>query len=242
MIMFIAVIMFYFIFKFITKQKKHQETLQELKIEFEQQSLQSRLEIQEQTFTAISEEIHDNVGQILSLAKVQLNILDEQWPSAPSLLKDSKENISRAMTDLRDIASSLNADRMEQLKLADAVAHETERLNKLRAINCTLIINGEEQKIESRKKLIAFRIIQEALNNVLKHAQATLVNIHFEYTNDFFIIDITDNGKGFDRSLNRSHGLGLENISKRTALIGGEAIIQSEINKGTTITLHIPYV
>ncbi|MFX7870642.1 histidine kinase dimerization/phosphoacceptor domain-containing protein, partial [Acinetobacter baumannii] len=82
--------------------------------EFEKQTLQSQLEIQEQTFNIISQEIHDNVGQILSLAKVQMNILEEQLVNPPAILKDTKENISRAMNDLRDIAKGLSTERIEQ--------------------------------------------------------------------------------------------------------------------------------
>ena len=145
------------------------------------------------------------------------------------------------MTDLRDIAKSLNADRIEQLKLVQAIELEAERLNKAKTFICTLEIIGNEQPIEGRKKLIVFRIIQEALNNVLKHAQATEVKIILEYTNENFIVTIHDNGTGFDRQQLNNEGLGLHHIIKRTSLIGGEAVINSEHHKGTTIILNIPY-
>jgi signal transduction histidine kinase len=240
-LIFMGIIFLFLIIYYKGKKRKIEFEKEQLRKEFEQQSLQSQLEIQEQTFSAISQEIHDNVGQILSLAKVQLNILDKQWENAPPLLKESRENIGRAMTDLRDIAKSLNADRIEQLKLVQAIELEAERLNKAKTFICKLEIIGNEQSIEGRKKLIVFRIIQEALNNVLKHAQATEVKIILDYTDENFRITIRDNGTGFDRLQPNNEGLGLRHIIKRTGLIGGVAVISSEHKKGTTITLNIPY-
>jgi signal transduction histidine kinase len=240
-LIFLGIIFLFLIIYYKGKKRKIEIEKEQLRKEFEQQSLQSQLEIQEQTFNAISQEIHDNVGQILSLAKIQLNILESQWEKAPPLLQDSKENISRAMTDLRDIAKSLNTDRIEQLKLVQAIELETERLNKAQILNCQLEIIGAEQPVEGRKKLIVYRIIQEALNNVLKHAKATEVKIILDYTSELFTIIIRDNGKGFDQKIITSHGLGLQHIIKRTGLIGGIATINSALNTGTSITLNIPY-
>lgn len=224
------------------RKKKHLEEKQKMQQSFEQTLAQSQLEIQEQTFNAISQEIHDNVGQILSLAKVQLNIVEEQIQDAPVLLKESKENISRAMTDLRDIAKSLNTDRIEKLSLVQAIEQEVEHLNKTNTIAASVEVNGEEKNMDAQKKLIVFRMIQEALNNALKHAGAAVLKIMIDYTKEQVAISIEDNGKGFETTNENNNGLGLQNIIKRTALIGGHANITSEINRGTVITLNIPYV
>ena len=224
------------------KKIRHKSELNNLKQEFEKQLLQSQIEIQEQTINEISQEIHDNVGQILSLAKVQLNIVEKQLVEVPILLKESKENISRAMSDLRDIAKGLNSDRVAKISLINSIDQEIERLNKTKNIIAQVDVIGEEINIDSKKKLIIFRIVQETFNNVMKHASASILKISINFSIDFISIIIEDNGKGFDHNSLVSSGLGLDNIIKRTSMLGGVANINSEINKGTIITLNIPNV
>src|SRR5579872_1516826 len=119
-----------FVFLFSIFSKKNQLNRQEkeiLKATYEKTILQSQLEIQEQTLNEISQEIHDNVGQILSLAKVQINIMHERPDRGPEMLIGIKENIGKAMTDLRDIARSLSSERIQSLGIHDTIAHEVER-------------------------------------------------------------------------------------------------------------------
>jgi len=240
MIFLLGGIVFYFIAKFIKKQKEHEVELKLIKQEFEKQSLQSQIEIQEQTFNAISQEIHDNVGQMLSLAKVQMNIAEEQLKNSPSHLKDAKENITRALDDLRDIAKNLNTDRIEELDFVQILQTEVDRLNKIKKIECNFSVIGANRKMGNKHKLIAFRIIQESINNILKHANASKINITINFTKKELNATITDNGIGFNTSV-KSNGLGLQNIIKRAILIGGNAIVKSEIDKGTSIAINIPY-
>lgn len=210
---------------------------------FKQELLQTQLEAQEHTFNTISQEIHDNVGQILSLAKVQVSIIEQRETKDINTLKELKENISQAMTDLRDIAKSLSSERIQLLSLHDTVANEMQRINRSGFINITINIEGDQQQLEEQKKLILFRIIQESIQNIIKHAKASVVEILFNYVELQLIITITDNGTGFDTSvaLQQNGGLGLQNIISRAELIGGGATIDSIINEGTTIQISIPY-
>jgi two-component system NarL family sensor kinase len=210
---------------------------------FEKQLLQSRLEMQDQTFNTISQEIHDNVGQTLSLAKVQVGIMEERNSLDKTLLTEIKESISRAMTDLRDIAKSLNSQRLQVMGLVECISQELDRLKKTGSVNTSLTVSGEERKFEYQQKLILFRIIQETLQNIIKHAKATNVMVTIENTNSTTIL-IHDDGLGFDvGSMTRdNNGLGLQNIINRATLIGGSIKIGSIINEGTTVLITIPYV
>lgn len=233
-------------FVLLWQRKKSNTYIKErevMKTVFNDQLLQSRLEMQEQTFNVISQEIHDNVGQILSLAKVQLNIIDHNGTFDKTLIADVKENVSKAMADLRDIATSLNSDRIQLSSLPEMIAHELNRISRSGLMTTNLAIQGDEQAIQSQKKLILFRIIQESLQNIFKHSQAGNINLKFDYHADYLQIQVADNGKGFDKDIvNREDGLGLQNIISRAALIGGNAQIESVINEGTTITITTPYV
>ncbi|WP_026769202.1 sensor histidine kinase [Asinibacterium sp. OR53] len=231
----------FLIVRYQKKKFQYQQSIFEIQKEHEAAILQSQLEIQEQTFEAISQEIHDNVGQILSLAKVQLNIAESSLSDPKGVLAMAKESIGRAMTDLRDIAKSLSSDRVSQMDLVQAIRQETERINKTRFLVCTLEVTGETPVLGAARRLVVFRTVQEILNNILKHSGASQAIIAILFDQQQLQIQITDNGKGFDAVNNTRNGLGLQNITKRTVMIGGEAIIGSAIGKGTTIQLNIPY-
>lgn len=217
--------------------------LNEIKSNFQRELLKTQLEIQEQTFQNISQEIHDNVGQTLSLAKVQANTMEQETILNTSLLKDVKESISKAMADLRDIAKSLNSDHIRLCSLAEATNHELQRISKLN-IKTMLKVEGQELQLPEQTKMIVLRIMQECLHNVLKHSQATTVEIFYNYQPEQFIVTVKDNGKGFDQKApaKEDRGLGLQNIISRASLIGGNALISSAINRGTSITVILPYV
>ena len=228
--------------QFYRRNTNYTSNTKTLELQFQQQLLQSQLEMQEQTFNTISREIHDNVGQVLSLAKVQLNIIDQSESLDRNLLADAKDSVSKAMTDLRDIAKSLNSERIQLSSLPEITSHELQRINRSGIMLTSIIVEGQEQNMQEQKKLIIFRIIQEALHNILKHSQAKNIDVNFCYEPDKLKIDITDNGIGFDKELiTKKDGLGLQNIVNRATLIGGEAHINSIINKGTVITIISPY-
>ena len=222
---------------------KYQQQINELKFEKAQSILQAQLEIQEQTFNNISQEIHDNVGQILSLAKVQINIMNESETMSKEMLNEVKENVGKAMTDLRDIARSLSSERIRNLSIHASLANEAERINKSGVSCVSVLTDGEEKKMDEQKKLILYRIIQESLQNSIKHAEASQIDIRVCYYADMLHVSIKDNGKGFnaEEAMQNNTGLGLMNIKTRASLTGGSSHIESVLNEGTTININIPY-
>lgn len=227
-------------------QKRHNAHLKEIiamKTAFEKTLLQSQLEIQEQTFNTISQEIHDNVGQTLSLAKVQVAIIDQSETTDKTLLAEVGQNIGKAMSDLRDLAKSLNSDHVQLVSLKDLIAAELARLQRSQIVGATLHEDGVPQPLAHQKKLILFRMVQESLQNVVKHAGASLLTVRLRYEADRVHIEIADNGRGFDTEVtDKTKGLGLQNIRNRAALIGGTAFIESLSGRGTSVKLTIPYV
>lgn len=235
-----------FIMILITYSNKRKKVfLQEkhlLELAFNDQLLKSQLEMQEQTFNSISHEIHDNVGQVLSLAKVQLNIMDQSDKLDRDLLAEAKENVSKAMTDLRDIAKSLNTDRIQSANLQEITTQELQRINRSGFMSITVSSAGAVQNVQEQKKLIIFRMIQESLQNIIKHSKAKNIDVRFNYEKSFLKIQIADNGIGFGKELPlQKDGLGLQNIFRRASLIGGEATVNSSPRQGTTITIISPY-
>lgn len=247
LVMIVLLIAAGFIFVLVTyaskRKKLFRQEKENLQLLFNQQLLQSRLEMQEQTFDSISQEIHDNVGQSLSLAKVQANIIGQGEKLNPAMIADLKDSISQAMTDLRDIAKSLNSDRIRQTSLAELTNHELQRIGRLGSIQTFLFMDGQEQAVEEHKKLIIFRIIQESLQNIIKHAKAKKIEVFFKHNKDHFKVEIKDDGIGFEQHASQQkEGLGLQNIINRAALIGGQGAINSSVNQGTSISILLPHV
>jgi two-component system NarL family sensor kinase len=226
------------------KRSRHFQEMDKMKTIFNEEILKSRLEIQEHTFNHISQEIHDNVGQILSLANIQLNIMDQKEELDKTLLADAKENISKAMSDLRDIAKGLSREMIQHLNLQETIAEELQRINKTGLMRAETQMEGEEQPVDDQTKLIIFRIIQECLQNIIKHSSASKIKVAFHYQGDQIKIMVADDGKGFDPAEGsyKQKGLGLQNIIHRAALLGGSASVDSAPGAGTKISIVVPYV
>lgn len=242
-LLFLGILFLVIVLSYANKRKQMQNEKKALLEEFDKQILQARLEMQEQTFNFISEEIHDNVGQVLSLSKVQLSILDESNQFNRELISDIKENTSKALEELRDIAKSLSTDRIQTFDIIQCVDEEIYRINKSGLVKITLDKEGTTTGIQEAYKLILFRIIQESLQNIVKHAKASEVKIKFRGNEQSCQIHIEDNGKGFnlEEVVKNNNGLGLKNMQKRIALIGGALDLKSHSGIGTSILITINY-
>jgi signal transduction histidine kinase len=216
---------------------------QQIKSQFQEELLKAQLEMQEQTFRAIGEEIHDNVGQLLSLARVQINIIDESGLLDKAVLYAARENIGKALMELRDLSKSLHTERLQNLSIHETLLQEAERLNRVGVLKASIQVEGVIRELDSQKRLILFRILQESIQNCLKHAEATELAICFVYREGEVGVSIRDNGKGFDPVVvaQRREGQGLGNVRNRVRLTGGQCVISSALLSGTEINLTIPY-
>ena len=209
---------------------------------FRQQLLQTQLEIQEQTLKTISEEIHDNVGQVLSLAKLNLNtvgaIADQQ---VQSKIDSTKDLVSKAINDLRDLSRSLHGEKIGEIGLQEAIANELKIIQNTGQFETELNINGQLYKQDPQKEMVLFRIVQEALHNAVKHSSADHLKVLMNYNAAYFSLTITDDGNGFapDQLLTSQSGIGLKSMRNRAALIGGEFDVHSS-KDGTAISIQLP--
>lgn len=226
------------------KQFEMKNRIDKMEQDFQHEILNTKLEIQEQTFNTISQEIHDNVGQLLSLAKIQVNIMQQKEDKDHETITELKENVGIAMNELRNIAKNLSNHYIINNSLQETVANQAQRINRLGLVKITIEVYGVEKRLNDQKKIVLYRIIQESIQNIIKHAKASKVGILFDYTETIFHIKITDNGIGFNKvsMLQQKDGLGLQNVTSRAELIGGKAIINSIPDQGTTIQIFAPYV
>jgi len=197
--------------------------------------------IQEQTLNHVSQEIHDNIGQLLSLVKLQLNLAAEKGGEENLLLADARDNIGRAMMDLRDMAKGMSSDRIRLLGLYTSVDQEAQRIQRTGVCEISVTCEGKAQNMDNQKETILFRVIQECLQNIIKHAQATQVEIAFAYAASALKIEVRDNGKGFLISRGNSlSGLGMMNMHHRIELMRGKVTVESEPGFGTKIVIELP--
>jgi signal transduction histidine kinase len=230
------------VFKYQKRQIDHQSRIATLTSNFEKTLLSTQLEIQEQTFQNISREIHDNIGLSLTLAKLNLNTIAwNNTASSKEKVIGSVEFISKAIEDLSYISKTLNTDFIEENGLLNALELEIKKIKKLGLFQIHYEIAGSPVYMKTQKELVIFRIIQEVLNNSIKHSQATSISVFLNYKPEMVLIELTDNGKGFIDDDKSKKGTGLLNIVKRASLIDGHCDVKSEQGKGTSVKMQVPY-
>jgi len=240
----LALIFIAFVSMSLQRRKKMMHEQKMLKADYEKSLLQTQLEIQEQTLRTISQEIHDNVGQVLSLAKLNLNTLDiEEGVNKEQKIESSIQLVSKAINDLRDLSRSLNGDKIADLGLQDAIDNELKIIANTGHFATQMITSGEPYKLPPQHEMVLFRIVQESLNNTLKHSKAKNIYIELFYEMDVFKMIINDDGGGFDagRLEATETGIGLSNMKNRASLVGALFSIQSNPGHGTSVFIQLPY-
>ena len=228
------------------RQQRQEAEVEKLKDTFEKEELKSQLEIQESTFKTIAQELHDNIGQMLSVVKLSLSALPvEKTHTAYDQLQNSQQMLNKAIYDLSNLTKSLHTDRIAQVGLADSIRFELYAIKKAGIMDVHFHQDGTESSFSDQKAIFLFRIFQESLNNILKHAQATKVNVNLSYLDNIFVLEMIDNGVGFDlvekqQSSNSSSGVGLKSIFNRAKLIGADITIDSKPGNGTTLLIELP--
>jgi len=203
---------------------------------FEQTLLNAKLEIQEQTFSYISSEIHDNVLQILGLARLNLNRMEEDGDVQKIVLID--QQMGEAIADLRNLSHSLSTDVIRNTGWIKAAQRLLADLEKTGTCKVTFLAEENLPVLENEKHIILFRMIQEIINNIIKHAKAGHIKFTAGKEPGQIIVAIEDDGKGFEPD-KVAKGAGLQNLESRSAAIGAKMDIESATGSGTRVTIAI---
>ena len=205
---------------------------------FEKAIAETQIEIREETLRNISWELHDNIGQLLTLAKIQVNVAQDD----PEKLQEVTDTITKSLTELRSLSKLINPDAIKSLSLTEAITLEIERFNRLQFIKATLTNNQEVRDMDDKVEIIIFRILQEFFTNTIKHSKASNLEVNVHYDENKLVINAKDDGVGFNMNINNSkQGIGLGNIQSRGKLIDAEVTLNSEEGKGTAIMLTYYY-
>jgi len=224
----------------ITERKLLEQELLANELAYKKLINQATVDSQEQERTEIGRELHDNINQVLTTTKLYLELAIGNRDMTEELLQKASQNISKAITEIRQLSRSLMDPAIGDLGIVDTIHDLIENINLTKKIAVELEIDPFiENILDKKQKLTVFRIIQEALNNVIKHAKATSVMISIKQQNNTIRLQISDDGVGFDY-ISTKKGAGLKNITNRVYLINGHLRIDSRCGEGCTILITIP--
>jgi two-component system sensor histidine kinase UhpB len=225
----------------VTERIQLEEELNEQRLSRQKQITEAVILAQEKERTEIGKELHDNVNQILGASNLYINTAMTDDEMRQELLERSTELVSSAINEIRKISKSLITPGLREIGLIESIE---DIIDDMKMAKYDMLIdldlqNIAEDQIEDRRKLTLFRIVQEQLNNIVKHARATRVLIRLSVESAFIVLTIADNGVGFDVGRHRK-GVGITNIISRTELFNGRVDIQSAPGEGCTLSVSLP--
>jgi signal transduction histidine kinase len=230
--------------RLVEVEKTHVE--QTLKIQSERQEFEryrSMAEAREVERSRIAKDLHDGVGGLLSgvrisLANIQTRLQLKQDDEL--IFERSMDMLDGSMQELRRVAHAMKPPSLEVFGLKAALRDYVEAVNSMKTIKIIFQTIGEERRFESEPELIIYRIIQELINNVLKHAQAAECLVQVSFLVDHLSITIEDNGKGFDVK-KETNGMGWGNIRQRIDFLKGSIDLHSAASSGTSVQINVPF-
>ena len=201
---------------------------------------ETTLQVQEKAREELGKELHDNINQILASTKLYLEMAKGgNAKLVQEAIDKSYDNVNLAIMEIRRLSKQLVAPALET-SLVDVIKDLSEEIQAITPINTSLIIdNFHEHLLNDNLKLVLYRIIQEQVNNILKHAAASDVHITIATEHGIVYLIIWDNGIGFDTT-KKSKGIGLRNIDSRVKFYDGEVNLTSQPGKGTRLEISVP--
>jgi len=231
-------------FFIVFQKRKNKLLLDKIKQQkaFEEALSNTQIEIQEQTLKNIGQELHDNIGQLLAVANMQLSILNTEIPEhIQERFAETKSVVKESLNEIRALSKTLNSEVIVNQGFQNSIKSEVDRLNKLKLIKATMQVEGNQNQFtETKDSIILFRILQEFISNTLKYAKANFLLVKINYSRAFIVISVSDDGIGFDVQKVKK-GSGLINMENRAKLIGATFTLTSVFGSGTKLVLKYPY-
>lgn len=245
LLLFLGGIIIYFLFIYQRKVHKHEEELLLLRETFNKTLLQSKLEIKEQTLNHLAKELHSNISQLIAVINMNLSSYFQSSVKDESILRESKVLVKQLAAEVKTLTSTLNSDHVGKAGFIRMLRTEIEKLERAHVYKTYLELVGEEYRLKPENEIILFRLSQEILNNIIKHANGDTIHVVVLFDSEFLSVHIRDNGHGFNldeviRNAVDTNSTGLSNIYNRTKQMEGEVTIHTSLGKGTEIKVKIP--
>ncbi|MGN6246782.1 MAG: PAS domain-containing protein [Ginsengibacter sp.] len=223
----------------ITERKRLERELAEQQLKQQKLITETAILAQEKERNEIGKELHDNINQILATVKLYHSMLRNNRDD-DELLSKATEYVNAAIEEIRKLSKSLVAPSLGNITLKQALSDLVAEVNQTHALQVKLDYEIKEGKlVGSKKELMIYRVVQEQINNILKHAEAQKATIELKSIGNKILLTISDDGVGFDVS-ERSKGIGLQNISNRVEFYSGKLDLNSAPGKGCNLKISIP--
>ncbi len=201
--------------------------------------------VREEESMRISRAVHDELGQALTGLKIDLSWLSTRLPKRLDLLIDKTREMSRHIDEtietVRRISTELRPGILDHLGLAAAIEWQANEFQTRTGIQCKVAQQIDRTILEEELNTVCFRIFQETLTNIIRHARASRVDVHLREDRGSLILEVKDNGRGITREqISNIKSLGLLGMRERAALLGGEVTITGQLKKGTRVIVSIP--
>ncbi|RYY56644.1 MAG: hypothetical protein EOO09_05810 [Chitinophagaceae bacterium] len=233
-----GVFLLFYVRLYNERKKNHEQEKESMKQDFDNQILHAQVEVQEATFSALGRELHDNIGQLLSSTKMLLGLTERSIPQVPDTLLTATETLGQAISELRALSKSLTREWLEQFDFVQNLQSETRRLSADDNLQISLH-SIPRIPLGADKQLLLFRIVQEGIQNVLKHAGASTLQIRVSHEVTLLHVSLTDNGKGFEPD-GITGGIGLLNMKQRVKVLGGSIRWTRPDGGGTSVEIKLP--
>ncbi|HEY6504427.1 MAG TPA: PAS domain S-box protein [Chitinophagaceae bacterium] len=225
----------------ITEQKKLSAELIEQEIQKQKQLMQATIDAQEKERREIGRELHDNISQHITTTRLYLEVAREKATGEVlSLITQAHKGLLDTVNEMRQLSQSLVPPSLSDIGLVESIEDLCSPLKNTHAFRIDIIHNRfDESLLPDNMKLMLFRIIQEQINNIIRHANADTINISLQTQESNVLLSVSDNGRGFEPGSVKK-GLGFSNISSRADLFGGTVAIEAAAGQGCCIRVLIP--
>lgn len=240
LLIFIGGIVF-FIIQYRKRKLIYESEKKMLNEQHTQELLSTQLESQQQTMQDIGREIHDNVGQKITLASIYLKKISHRnkAPELADKFEEINKILNESLQDLRQLSQSLVQPQFAQHNLVELLQNEASKINQLGICRVSIDSQLTDFQLNVMTKNTLFRLSQEFIQNSLKHAKCKHIQIKIQEESDNLVLELSDDGIGFDIQ-KQSVGIGLSNMQRRAESLGAKYSFQSEIGKGTSVKIILP--
>lgn len=225
------------IIRFNRKRIEHAGELVQKEAEKSLAIKQTAFDTQEAERKRIGEDLHDDIGPRLAMLKMQLSNVKRKHPNTAKALDPLLDQFKETISHVRKVSHDLVPNVLYELGLAESIRSISRSINHMHGLSSTCEIDDDLPEMNKKKELAVYRIIQEGVNNAIKHSEASEINIHLYLEDNHIIAKVTDDGIGM--SSKKSDGIGLQNIRKRAEMFDGKLDIQSVENQGTKLLVKL---
>lgn len=212
-----------------------EQEIKDLRLQAQKNIMKATLDGQERQREEIGKELHDNINQVLATVQLLLSLLRTEDAAKAEIISKSRESVNYCIDEIRRLSHSLIPPSLKEISLTESIECMINKVPFVKGEDVKLEITGLNERILGEGlKVTIYRIIQEQLNNIRKHASASVIRVRLTQNHYNLTLLIEDNGRGFDVKAKRK-GIGLANITSRTELYNGQAIIESSPGAGCTV-------